>query len=123
MGFRQNALPAYVRADMRPYQLEGLRFLAQTYEDGVSAILADEMGLGKTATVLASLGVLMGVDGAAALETEKSFRAVIACPAGVAHTWLAEAKKWLRPTERCAARAQAGGSPHCCFFALSLIHI
>ena len=102
---------------LRPHQVEGVSWVCARLWQNQGCVLADEMGLGKTATVLASLGVLMGVDGAAALETEKSFRAVIACPAGVAHTWLAEAKKWLRPTERCAARAQAGGSPHCCFFA------
>ncbi|KAH8065108.1 hypothetical protein JL722_2013 [Aureococcus anophagefferens] len=102
---------------LRPHQVEGVSWVCARLWQNQGCVLADEMGLGKTATVLASLGVLMGVDGAAALETERSFRAVIACPAGVAHTWLAEAKKWLRPTERCAARAQAGGSPHCCFFA------
>ncbi|KAJ1487967.1 P-loop containing nucleoside triphosphate hydrolase protein, partial [Baffinella frigidus] len=33
---------------LRPYQLEGLNWLAGLYVNGVSGILADEMGLGKT---------------------------------------------------------------------------
>ena len=36
---------------MKPYQLEGLRWLVTLYENGLSGILADEMGLGKTIQV------------------------------------------------------------------------
>ena len=43
---------------MRDYQLEGLRWLAQSYENGVSAILGDEMGLGKTLQTIAFLSYL-----------------------------------------------------------------
>ena len=43
--------PHHPGVTMRPYQLEGLRWLAQAYANGHSAILADEMGLGKTLQV------------------------------------------------------------------------
>jgi SWI/SNF-related matrix-associated actin-dependent regulator of chromatin subfamily A member 5 len=33
---------------MRPYQIQGLNWLANLYQNGISGILADEMGLGKT---------------------------------------------------------------------------
>ena len=35
--------PSYLNVEMRDYQLEGLRWLAQSYENGVSAILGDEV--------------------------------------------------------------------------------
>ena len=34
--------------NMRPYQVQGLNWLANLYQNGISGILADEMGLGKT---------------------------------------------------------------------------
>lgn len=37
-----------VGGTLKPYQLEGLRWLVTLYENGLSGILADEMGLGKT---------------------------------------------------------------------------
>ncbi|KAH8067009.1 hypothetical protein JL720_12518 [Aureococcus anophagefferens] len=61
---------------LRPHQVEGVSWVCARLWQNQGCVLADEMGLGKTATVLASLGVLMGVDGAAALETERSFRAL-----------------------------------------------
>lgn len=33
---------------MRDYQVQGLNWLIQLHENGISGILADEMGLGKT---------------------------------------------------------------------------
>lgn len=37
-----------VGGTLKPYQVEGLRWLVTLYENGLSGILADEMGLGKT---------------------------------------------------------------------------
>ena len=39
-------------------QLEGLTWLLQTYNHGISAILGDEMGLGKTLQTIAFLSTL-----------------------------------------------------------------
>lgn len=44
--------PNLVGGTLKPYQLEGLRWLVTLYENGLSGILADEMGLGKTIQVL-----------------------------------------------------------------------
>lgn len=41
-------LPDGLRADLRPYQLEGVKWLVQLYRNGLGACLADDMGLGKT---------------------------------------------------------------------------
>ena len=40
---------------MRPYQIAGLNWLANLYQNGINGILADEMGLGKTAQCVATL--------------------------------------------------------------------
>ncbi|SHE24737.1 DEAD/DEAH box helicase [Actinomyces glycerinitolerans] len=45
--------PAGLQAELRPYQLEGYRWLALLQSTGLGGILADDMGLGKTLQVLA----------------------------------------------------------------------
>lgn len=45
-----------VGGKLKPYQLEGLRWLVTLYENGLSGILADEMGLGKTIQVCGWVG-------------------------------------------------------------------
>ena len=37
-----------LNATLKHYQLEGLRWIANLYNNGINGILADEMGLGKT---------------------------------------------------------------------------
>ncbi|WP_253702163.1 MULTISPECIES: DEAD/DEAH box helicase [unclassified Dietzia] len=46
-------LPPWFRATLRPYQLEGVRWLTALSSADVGAVLADDMGLGKTMQVLA----------------------------------------------------------------------
>ena len=48
-------LPAELETTLRPYQREGVRFLANVTEAGFGACLADDMGLGKTLQVIAWL--------------------------------------------------------------------
>ena len=45
--------PVDVRAELRPYQLDGFRWLAFLWQSGLGGILADDMGLGKTLQTLA----------------------------------------------------------------------
>ena len=40
--------PQMLNAKLKEYQLRGLRWLDNLYEQGINGILADEMGLGKT---------------------------------------------------------------------------
>ena len=40
--------PTILNATLKHYQLRGLRWLDNLYEQGINGILADEMGLGKT---------------------------------------------------------------------------
>lgn len=41
-------VPEGLQADLRPYQLEGVKWLIQLYRNELGACLADDMGLGKT---------------------------------------------------------------------------
>ena len=49
------APPAGLVATLRPYQLEGYRWLAYLWDAGLGGILADDMGLGKTVQTLAAV--------------------------------------------------------------------
>ena len=48
-------LPAGLNAQLRPYQLEGFRWLANLRRSGLGGVLADDMGLGKTVQALAMI--------------------------------------------------------------------
>jgi SNF2 family DNA or RNA helicase len=50
-----SALPAGLRANIRPYQRDGFRWLTRLAAWGAGACLADDMGLGKTLQTLALL--------------------------------------------------------------------
>lgn len=47
--------PAIFRGTLKTYQLKGMTWLANIYDQGISGILADEMGLGKTVQSIAFL--------------------------------------------------------------------
>lgn len=86
--------PRGVKATMKPYQLEGLSFLAYMYNNGVSAILGDEMGLGKTLQTLALFQHLEECAPAQAATSEVRPHLVV-CPLSVLSSWVNEARKWV----------------------------
>lgn len=47
--------PSIFRGNLKGYQLRGMNWLANLYDQGISGILADEMGLGKTVQSIAFL--------------------------------------------------------------------
>merc|ERR1719204_1699742 len=49
--------------NMRPYQIAGLNWLANLYQNGINGILADEMGLGKTLQSISLLAWLKQIKG------------------------------------------------------------
>ncbi len=82
-------VPASFQAELRPYQLDGFRWMSRLANWGVGACLADDMGLGKTIQALAIL--------AARAEHGPS---LIIAPASVTRNWAREAEKFapsLRP--------------------------
>jgi len=75
--------PASLAATLRPYQLDGLRWLATLREQGIGGILADDMGLGKTIQVIAHLCRLY--------EGDPNLPAsLVVAPASVAGNWISE---------------------------------
>lgn len=51
-------LPTLLRGTLRPYQKQGLNWLASLYNNDTNGILADEMGLGKTIQTISLLAYL-----------------------------------------------------------------
>ncbi|KAL9099689.1 MAG: hypothetical protein Q9163_004849 [Psora crenata] len=52
------AQPKMLAAQLKEYQLKGLNWLVNLYEQGINGILADEMGLGKTVQSISVMGYL-----------------------------------------------------------------
>lgn len=79
------ALPsAAFRGVLRPYQQEGVNWLAFLYEAGFHGILADDMGLGKTIQVLAFLSRL-----------ELDHPILIVLPTSLLFNWRKEFERFL----------------------------
>ena len=79
----QNAIPD-LRADLRPYQRAGVRWLRFMTELGLGACLADDMGLGKTIQVLALLLARK------AGRTTAGAPSLLVAPASLLANWRAE---------------------------------
>jgi superfamily II DNA or RNA helicase len=73
-------LPAGLQAELRPYQVDGFRWLVRLAHLGAGACLADDMGLGKT---VMTLGLL--------LHRASSGPALVVAPTSVCAGWRTEA--------------------------------
>ncbi|MFR0588375.1 SNF2-related protein [Bifidobacterium apri] len=80
-------VPDSLKSVLRPYQVEGFRWLNAVCDKGFGGILADEMGLGKTVQMLAML--LSRLD-----ESREHGPNLIVCPASLVYNWVAEAEKF-----------------------------
>ena len=78
--------PKALQGTLRPYQLQGLRWLRFLRESGLAGILADDMGLGKTIQVLAHI----------LLERERgqTLPILIIAPTSVLPNWQAEVTRF-----------------------------
>ena len=83
--------PSGVKATMKPYQLEGLTFLARMHENGMPAILGDEMGLGKTLQTLSLFQYLKDSH----QQSGEIRPHLVVCPLSVLSSWMAECKRWV----------------------------
>jgi superfamily II DNA or RNA helicase len=79
------ALPADFTGTLRPYQRDGVAWLARLRDAELGAVLADDMGLGKTVQALCAL----------------RGRTLVVCPRSVIHNWEREAARF-RPALRVA---------------------
>jgi superfamily II DNA or RNA helicase len=78
-------VPDEVQATLRPYQVEGLAWLAHLQRLGLGRILADDMGLGKTLMTLTLLAKAKKADG-----TQPN---LVVAPTSVLDVWVDEAKR------------------------------
>ena len=76
-------LPSTLRAELRPYQHDGFRWLWRLARWGAGACLADDMGLGKTLQALAVL-----------LARAPGGPALVVAPTSVVANWGAEARRF-----------------------------
>lgn len=82
-------VPAGITAELRPYQVEGFRWLARLAAWGGGGCLADDMGLGKTLQALALL-----------VHRKEGGPALVVAPTSVCGNWVREAERFapgLRP--------------------------
>lgn len=91
---REHPVPASLRATLRPYQVEGYRWLTFLYEHRMGGILADDMGLGKTVQALALLAHAIEEHSTAA-PGEPFAPFLVVAPTSVISNWAAEAERFL----------------------------
>ena len=90
----QRPVPTGLQATLRPYQVEGYRWLTFLYEHRMGGILADDMGLGKTVQALALLAHAIEEHRAAA-PVEPFAPFLVVAPTSVITNWAAEAERFL----------------------------
>ncbi|HEY5955899.1 MAG TPA: DEAD/DEAH box helicase, partial [Polyangiaceae bacterium] len=83
-------LPEDLKLTLRPYQLQGVKWLCQMRSLGLGAILADDMGLGKTIQVLAILAP----------------SALIVCPTSLISNWVSELRQHRPSLSICVYHGQ-----------------
>ena len=125
-------VPEGLRATLRPYQLEGYRWLDFLRQAGLGGVLADDMGLGKTVQVLAAVQRLVeereGAGGEASVddgtdedsestdsdalnEPDGTGPVLVIAPTSVVGSWVEQAERFcpglrVRAVTRTAAKRE-----------------
>ncbi|KAK4621961.1 Chromatin-remodeling ATPase INO80 [Fulvia fulva] len=82
------AQPKMLSCQLKEYQLKGLNWLVNLYEQGINGILADEMGLGKTVQSISVMAYLAEVH-----DIWGPF--LVIAPASTLHNWQQEIAKFV----------------------------
>ncbi|RDW78305.1 hypothetical protein BP5796_06157 [Coleophoma crateriformis] len=80
--------PKMLQAQLKEYQLKGLNWLVNLYEQGINGILADEMGLGKTVQSISVMAYL-------AEKHDIWGPFLVVAPASTLHNWQQEITKFV----------------------------
>ncbi|KAI7847267.1 SNF2 family N-terminal domain-containing protein [Circinella umbellata] len=88
MGTEEIKQPSMLMCQLKSYQLKGLNWLANLYEQGINGILADEMGLGKTVQSISLMAYLAEVH-----NIWGPF--LVIAPASTLHNWQQEVSKFV----------------------------
>ena len=114
-------VPEGMRATLRPYQLEGYRWLDFLRQAGLGGVLADDMGLGKTVQVLAAVQRLIEqreeVQGSEPTgsgdpgDPEGTGPVLVIAPTSVVGSWVEQAERFcpglrVRAVRRTAAKRE-----------------
>jgi SNF2 family DNA or RNA helicase len=78
-------VPSNIKATLRAYQVEGVRWLERLRTMFLNGILADDMGLGKTLQAIVALTQYM---------KKKTGHALIVCPTSLLYNWKEEFSKF-----------------------------
>jgi SNF2 family DNA or RNA helicase len=83
MSFDTQALVdhSFLKSDLRPYQVTGVKWLWFLYCHDLSGLLCDEMGLGKTHQAMALLAAVLKKD------QERVKKYMVVCPTSVLYHW------------------------------------
>lgn len=82
------AQPAKLTGKLRSYQLDGLNWMINLFEKGLSGILADEMGLGKTIQTISLIAFLSQYK-----KLDRYYLIIV--PKSCIPNWMKEFAKWL----------------------------
>lgn len=88
LGDKTVSQPKLLSCQLKEYQLKGLTWLANLYEQGINGILADEMGLGKTVQSISVMAYLAEVH-----NIWGPF--LVVAPASTLHNWQQEVSKFV----------------------------
>lgn len=77
------SLPINLQAELRPYQVDGFRWMSRLYQRSLGACLADDMGLGKTVQTLAVL-----------LKHADRGPSLVVAPSSLASNWRRECERF-----------------------------
>jgi len=96
-----------VKATLRPYQIQGVQWLLEHYNNGLGACLADDMGLGKTLQTLTTLvavqeqlkhqkaeDIQLDLFGNEIPVPKEYLKALIVLPSSLVFNWYNEARKF-----------------------------
>ncbi|OCB74450.1 DEAD/DEAH box helicase [Flavobacterium crassostreae] len=98
---------ALVKATLRPYQIQGVKWLLEHYQNGMGACLADDMGLGKTLQTLTALVAVqeqlenqqaeaeqLDLFGNNLPQTKEYLKVLVVLPSSLVFNWYHEARKF-----------------------------
>ncbi|MBE0392813.1 DEAD/DEAH box helicase [Flavobacterium sp. PL002] len=96
-----------VKATLRPYQTEGVKWLLEHYQNGMGACLADDMGLGKTLQTLTTLVAVqeqlenqqreaeqLDLFGNVIPQAKEYLKVLVVLPSSLVFNWYNEARKF-----------------------------
>lgn len=93
----EHPVPSGLDAELRPYQLDGFRWLVHLFELGLGGVLADDMGLGKTVQALALICHVQE-------HRPSGPPFLVVAPTSVAPNWVAECRRFAPGLDVVAVR-------------------